>query len=587
MADKPLNTFLRFSEVMEKISCISGRLEIQSILSEYFKEVTGNNEGDLVYAVYLSTATFYPEYRNKQLNIGDKIIYDVLSECTGKKVATLKKEYAKEGDYGSIGMKYRAPQLFISQRRLNIKDVVDKLREIAEMSGVKSKSMKIRKMLEMVSICSPLETKYIFRIFEEKLKVKIAFSTVLISLAKMFPGDHVEEVKSAYHRRPDIQQLVDTILKEGIDDLTDSFGMIPGIPLKPMLAQPSKNLSSAYKKVENNTFTCEYKYDGERVQIHNHKGSLTIYSRNLEESTSKYIDIKVSSKDKRDFIIDGEVVAYDATSKKILSFQTLSTRKRKDADENSISVKVCVYVFDILFFDGVNLIDRTLKERREVLYKEFEEVEDKFYFSEHIDCKNVEEIDDFFRKACESNYEGIMIKQLEEGSTYLPSQRSNSWIKLKKDYIDNGGDSFDLVVIGAYYGKGKRTGVYGGFLLASYNDAEGVFETVCKIGTGFPDDVLSKFYEELNNYVVEFPKDIRYKDQTRPDVWIKPKLVWEVKAAGVSSSPVYCSGMDRESKGLSLRFPRFIKERDDKGPEDCTTSDQIYFMYKEINEIEN
>ncbi|KAF9762826.1 DNA ligase 1 [Nosema granulosis] len=578
MDKKPEALFVHFAERMERISFLKGRLEIQSTLTEYFKEV----EDDLVYAVYLATTTFFPEYKNKQLNIGDKIIYDVLSESTGLKVTTLRKEYAKEGDFGTIGMLHRAPQLFISPRRLSLKDVVCKLREVADISGTKSKTLKMRKMLEMVAICSPLEIKYIFRIFEEKLKVKIAFSTVLTSLAKMYPGEHVENVKGAYYRRPDIELLIRTISEKGIENLSESFGMVPGIPLKPMLAQPTKDVSTAYKKVENKLFTCEYKYDGERVQIHSHNGMISIYSRNLEESTVKFGDVKVVSKNQKDFIIDGEVVAYDVENKKILSFQTLSTRKRKDTNE---VVKVCIFVFDILFFDGVNLIEKSLRERREILYNEFEEIESKFYFSEHLDCKSVEEIDGFFQKSCEQNYEGIMIKLLEEGSTYLPSQRSNSWIKLKKDYIDNGGDSFDLVVVGAYYGKGKRTGVYGGFLLASFNDSEGVFETVCKIGTGFSEENLSKLYEELNNYVTEVPKDIRYKDQTKPDVWISPKLVWEVKAAGVSLSPVYCSGIDNESRGLSLRFPRFIRSRDDKGPEDGTTSDQIYSMYREINDL--
>ncbi|KAK6089427.1 hypothetical protein P3W45_001564 [Vairimorpha bombi] len=551
----PSNSFLLFSKTMEKISVISGRLEIQDKLTEYFRSVISDNKQDLINVIYLCTCTVYPEYKNQRLNLGDKIIYDVLTECTSKKLANLKKEYRKEGDFGTIAMKYRASQLFISKRTLSVKDVVNGLRNISEISGTNSKTLKIRKMLEMVAICSPIETKYLFRLFEERLNVKVAFKTVLIALSKVYDDSCENKIKEAYHRRPDLEQLVSIILEKGVKDLDTDFIIEPGIPLKPMLAQPSKNISTAFKRVENKKFTCENKYDGERIQIHRFNDKTVIYSRNLENTSSKYGDIAIKSNNDKDFVIDGEVVAYDVVNKKILPFQ-------------------------------VFLIDRSLEERRKVLYEEFEKIDNKFYFSEHIDCENIEEIEDFFIKSKVENYEGIMIKVLGDGSKYMPSQRSNSWIKLKKDYIDSGSDSFDLVVIGAYFGKGKRTGWYGGFLLASYNDNDEVYETVCKIGTGFDENTLSRLYEELNNFVVEFPKNVRFKDQTKPDVWISPKYVWEVKAAAVSVSPIYCCGMQHESKGFSLRFPRFLRERDDKTNTDATTSSQIILNYNEANDIE-
>ena len=211
------------------------------------------------------------------------------------------------------------------------------------------------------------------------------------------------------------------------------------------------------------------------------------------------------------------------------------------------------------------MINKSLENRREVLYSEFEEIKGKFQFSEYINCSNIDEIEDFFTKSLTGNYEGIMIKTLDDSSKYLPSERSNSWIKLKKDYIDNVSDTFDLVVIGAYYGKGKRTGWYGGFLLASYDNENEVFETICKIGTGFDELTLSRLYEE----------------QTIPDIWIKPHIVWEIKAAAVSPSPIYSCGIQNDSKGYSLRFPRFLRERNDKKCTDATSSKQITLIYSE------
>ncbi|WUR05085.1 DNA ligase 1 (DNLI1) [Vairimorpha necatrix] len=583
MSDNPeVNSFLYFSKIMEKISQISGRLEITDILSSYYSSIISKKKDDLIYVLYLCTHTIYPEYQNQQLNLGEKIIFDVLKESTGKTTQHLKSEYCKTGDFGTIGMTYRIKRLFISKKTLGVKDVVEGLRNISEINGVKSRTSKMRKMLDLISLCSPIEVKFMFRLFEENLKIKFRPKTVLTALAKVFDDSYMDKIKEAYNRRPDLEQLTKVILEKGISSLDSDFDIVPGIPLKPMLAQPTKNISSAFKRVENHKFTCENKYDGERIQIHRHNKKMTLYSRNLENTSDKYSDVIIKSNTDKDFVIDGEVVAYDPNLKKILSFQKLSTRRRKDFSKGE-GVNICVFVFDILFFDGKELINKTLEERREVLYREFSEVEGQFYFSEHINCENIEEIDEFFKMSCSGNYEGIMIKILGEGSNYIPSLRCNSWIKLKKDYIDNASDSFDLVVIGAYYGKGKRTGWYGGFLLASYNEEDEIFETVCKIGTGFDDSTLNKLYEELNNFVVSTPSSVRYKDQTKPDVWISPKFVWEVKAAAVSVSPIYCCGL-YEDKGYSLRFPRFLKEREDKKATDATTSNQIIMNYKEYEQ---
>ncbi|EQB59894.1 dna ligase [Vairimorpha apis BRL 01] len=564
---------------MEKIDNLSGRLEIQDVLTDYYKKVIEVDKQNLIYVIYLSTATIYPEYKNQQLNLGDKIIFDCLVECTGRKMSIIKSEYKKEGDFGIIGMKFRTTQLFISKKTLSVKDVIDGLRYIASISGIKSKTLKIRKMLEMISICSPIETKFLFRLFEEKLKVKFAFKTVLIALGKVFGNNYDDIIKEAYHKRPDIEQLVDYLIKKGIENLQFEFEIVPGIPLKPMLAQPSKNIACAFKRVENKKFTCENKYDGERIQIHRVNNVMKMYSRNLENSTNKFIDIDIKSKLNKDFVLDGEVVAYDFKTYKILPFQTLSTRKRKET--STINVSVCVFIFDILFFNGISLINKSLENRREVLYSEFEEIKGKFQFSEYINCSNIDEIEDFFTKSLTGNYEGIMIKTLDDSSKYLPSERSNSWIKLKKDYIDNVSDTFDLVVIGAYYGKGKRTGWYGGFLLASYDNENDVFETICKIGTGFDELTLGRLYEELNILSTMHPKNIKYKEQTIPDIWIKPHIVWEIKAAAVSPSPIYSCGIQNDSKGYSLRFPRFLRERNDKKCTDATSSKQITLIYNE------
>lgn len=578
------NLFVDFCTELEKISLTTKRLEIQAILTAYLKEVHEKNPQSLVPVLYLSTASVYPDYFNRELGVGENTLVALVSESTGKSVKSIRMEYSREGDLGTIAMRCRVSQLFVSKMQLAVEDVFEGMRRIAGESGLKSHSAKKMVVLGLISKCSPLETKYLIRILEGGLKIGLALRTVLISLAQVFSADGVDEVKHAFNRQPDIGRLAECILEHGIEGLAASFRVKPGTPLRPMLANPSKNLTAAFKKLENKRFACEYKYDGERIQIHKTNNRIETFSRNSENTTEKYPDIRaVFETSDRDFIIDGEVVAYDRREKKILPFQTLTTRKRKRVDGSKIAVDVCVFVFDLIFFDGESYIDRLLEERKAVLCREFGEIEDRLRFSESVECSTPEEVEAFFGRSIEKNFEGIMLKTLGEDSRYLPSQRSNKWIKLKKDYVEDMSDSLDLVVMGAYYGKGKRTGFYGGFLLGVYNDDSERIEALCKIGTGFDDSSLSRLYEQLNSHLCSAPRNYVYKESVRPDVWIEARYVWEVRAAGLSLSPIYSAGGDREGRGISLRFPRFVRERPDKDVCSATSSCQIYQMYLDSN----
>lgn len=160
--------------------------------------------------------------------------------------------------------------------------------------------------------------------------------------------------------------------------------------------------------------------------------------------------------------------------------------------------------------------------------------------------------------------------------------------QIKKDYLAGIGDSLDLVVLGAYYGKGKRTSVYGAFLLACYNAKSEVYETVCNIGTGFSEQVLEELHKQLSEITIERPKPFYSHSsggQHQPDVWFEPRYVWEVKTADLTLSPRYKAGAKEGvdpsgEKGISLRFPRFIKIRDDKKPDEATSSRQVAEMYR-------
>lgn len=322
-------------------------------------------------------------------------------------------------------------------------------------------------------------------------------------------------------------------------------------------------------------------------------GKVFIYSRNSENLTPKYPDIvsrvpQFLKKDVKSVVLDCESVAYDQQNHKILPFQALSTRGRKDIKLEDIKVNVCLFCFDCLYLNGEPLLSKPLIERRKALYSSLDTESGILEFAEQQTSVDVEELQNFLDSAVSKNTEGLVVKTLD--CTYEPSKRSVNWLKLKKDYIDSLGDSFDLVVIGGWHGKGKRTGVFGSFLLAVYDPIENEYQTISKIGTGFSDEDLIQYYQELEQLQIKKPQDnYKFSESLIPDKWFEAQVVWEVKAADISISPIHKAafGMIDREKGISIRFPRLIRVRDDKGPRDATSAEQVAEMYKNQTTILN
>jgi len=359
--------------------------------------------------------------------------------------------------------------------------------------------------------------------------------------------------------------------------------------VRPMLAKATNGVTEVLDKFQDQQFTCEYKYDGERAQVHVlDDGSVRIYSRNSENNTGKYPDIVSRMKTAlkpgvKSIVIDAEAVAWDVEKKKILPFQVLSTRKRKDVDVGKIDVQVCLFVFDCLFLNGRSLLREPMEERRVALYDSLECCDGQVQFATAKTSRDVEELQRFLDEAVDGCTEGLIVKTMRD--TYEPSKRSSHWLKLKKDYLEGVGDTIDVVPIGAWHGKGKRTGVFGAYLLAIYDPDSESYQTISKIGTGFSEERLAELSETLAPHIIPEPR--RYFSWTdnpslKPDVWFDAAVVWEVKAADLSISPVHkaASGLVDPSKGISIRFPRLVRVRDDKSPEDATNAEQIADMFR-------
>lgn len=580
--------------------------------------------------------------------MGESLIIKALAQSFGREVPKIKKDLEQMGDLGQVAIASRAKQpTMFKASALTVPGVFSTLKEIATISGNKSQERKLGLIKKLLAACKGDETKWIVRSIEGKLRIGLAERTVLVALAhssvlgsagKKQSAEELStdletataHVKAAFSEMPNYDILVPALIKDGPEGLRKTCRLTPGIPLKPMLAKPTKAITEVLDRFEGKGFTCEYKYDGERAQVHFYvpgeaeaiegeqaapttdvvapeagsssssskpKAKLGVFSRNSEDMSVKYPDLLESiprfvNPSTKSFVLDAEVTAWKKPVKGddgqitdaggLQPFQQLSTRKRKDVEASKVTVRVKLFAFDLLYLNGQSLLHEDLASRREKLRSAFKPVEDEFDFATSQDCNTVEEIQTFLDASVSDRCEGLMVKMLEGSDAYYePSRRSMNWLKLKKDYLSGTGDSLDLVVLGGYYGKGKRTNVYGAFLLACWDADSESYQSVCKIGTGFSEANLEAFTTQLKPHELKVKKPYYDMGGATPDVFFEPKVVWEVLTADLSLSPVYTAAKGAvESRGISLRFPRFIRIRDDKEPEDSTSPEQIADMYR-------
>ncbi|KAJ1295063.1 hypothetical protein BS78_01G195200 [Paspalum vaginatum] len=597
--------FLFLARALDLISNESGRIVITEILSNVFRTVMATTPDDLLATVYLSANRIAPPHEGIELGIGDASVIRALAEAYGRKEEHVKKDLKELGDLGLVAKASRSSQkMMFKPKPLTISRVLSTFRTIAKEAGKDSQDKKRNHMKGLLVAATDCEPQYITRLLQSKMRIGLAEKTVQMALGQaavysdkktsppkvQSPFEEAAKIiKQVYSVLPIYDKIVPVLLEEGVWKLPEMCKFSIGVPVGPMLAKATKSVSEIIDKFQGLEYTCEYKYDGERAQIHcMEDGSVEIYSRNAERNTGKYPDVvdavsRFRKPTVKSFVLDCEIVAYDREKQKILPFQILSTRARKGVTINDIKVSVCTFGFDILYINGKPLLQEQLKVRREHLYNSFEEVPGVFQLATAITSNDLEEIQKFLDTAVNSSCEGLIIKTLDKDATYEPAKRSNNWLKLKKDYMDSIGDSLDLVPIAAFYGRGKRTGVFGSFLLACYDEQNEEYQTICNIGTGFSEQQLEERSASLRSKVIEKPKAYyRFADTMDPDVWFEPSEVWEVKAADLSISPVHraANGIVDPNKGISLRFPRLLRLRDDKSPEQATTSDQVADMYR-------
>ncbi|TRZ80372.1 MAG: ATP-dependent DNA ligase [Nitrosopumilales archaeon] len=575
---------MKFSLVADTLSYMESttkRLELTQHLVDLFK-ITPSDIIPKV--VYLLQGKLRPDHEGVEIGIAEKIAIKALSKSSGISVKKIEHEYKETGDFGQVASKIleqKTQTTFLNQD-ITVERVYDTLYKIAELKGARSQDMKMKYISSLLNDATPTEGGFIAKIITSNLRLGIADYTILDALSVAYTGSKENRpiLEHAYNVCSDLGKVSYAVSKDGINSLKD-FQVKIFSPIRPMLAERVKSPQEAQEKM-GLEFASEYKLDGERVQIHRQGEKIILYSRSLENITNYYPDIVENigkSLKANEVILEAEIVAINDDTGEFLPFQELMHRRRKYKIAKAVQeYPITVNFFDVLLEDGKSCLDISYKERRKTLERVI--VEDSFAKVMPMTLvKTDNEVEDSLENAINAGCEGIMLKQLD--SPYRAGARASNWLKLKREYRNELGDSLDLVVVGAFYGRGRRTGRYGALLLSAYDDQIDTFPSICKVGTGFTDESLDQFYQILADKIT-VKKDPRIESGLEADVWFDPEVVIEIVASEITLSPIHKVAMDkiRKGSGLALRFPKFTgKIRFEKTSENATTIDEILTLY--------
>ena len=583
--------YSRIADAYQKIEATTKRLEMTDYLVELLKE-TPTNLIDRV--VYLTQGKLYPDFVGIEIGVAEKLAIRAVARAAGHREKDIEEDMQQTGDLGETAQKFmeKKTQVSFFPKPLTVERVYETLDKMANSTGSGSVDLKLSLLAGLLSDASPNEAKYIIRTVTGNLRLGIADMTVLDALAVAFGGgkETREQLERAYNISSDLGRVAKIVAEEGIERIK-KFEVIPGEPFRPMLAE---RLSSSEEILEKLGGKCnaEYKYDGERIQAHKKKDHVILFSRRLENITDQYPDgVEYVRKHVKaeEAIVEAEAVAVDPETSEMKPFQELMHRRRKYGVKEAMKdYPIMLFMFDVLYVDGKDLTLQPYPVRHKYLEKVIEQT-DNVKVAESIIAEDPEQLELFFEKTVESGSEGIMCKSVNEDSVYQAGARGWLWIKYKRDYKSEMTDTVDLVVVGAFHGRGKRAGTYGTYLLAAYNPDKDIFETVTKVGTGFTDADLKKLPKLLNKHKISH-KHPRVDSTLDVEFWFEPAVVIEIKGAELTLSPVHTCAMNviREKSGLAIRFPRFTgKYRVDKSPEDTTTIKEIVEMYRsQLKKIE-
>jgi len=584
---KNLMEFSIISELFEMMEKTTKRIELTNILVELLKKTP---KKIIPNVVYLLQGIIRPNFEGVELGIAEKLAIRAISKSAGLPIKKIEDDYRECGDLGLTAsniLKIKTQTTFTAEK-ITVERVYETLFKIAKLEGKGSQDLKMKYVSSLLNDATPLEAKFVVKILLGTLRLGIAENTVMDALAIAFTGkkENREQIENAYNVSSDLGKVSLIVATDGIDEIK-KFKISLFSPIRPMLADRVQSEKDVIKKMPEQ-FVAEYKLDGERVQIHMQSDKIVLFSRRLENITQYYPDIVErigKTLNVNEGVFEAEIVPINENTGEFLPFQELMHRRRKHKlDEAVLQYPITVNFFDVLYYDKKDCLNLEYTERRKIL----EQIVHEDNFSKLVPMlfvKNENEIEDFLENSINAGCEGLMLKA--PSAPYRAGMRGSNWLKLKREYRNELGDSLDLIVIGAYFGRGRRTGLYGTLLLATYNPEKDNLPSICKVGTGFTDESLDQLYQILSNKVT-LKKNPRIVSEMEADIWFEPELVLEIVASEITLSPIHKTGLDliRKSSGFALRFPKFTgKIRYEKAVEDASTGEEVFALYKRQSKI--
>ncbi len=559
--------FARLARTFEDLEGTSSRLTLIELLTQLFRSIERPEEIEQV--CYLVQGRVAPFYVALEMGMAEKSVMRSLALAYHTASEHVEALYAALGDLGLVAEQVNR-EAGIAPTVLSVDDVFVGLKAIAQTSGKGAVEHKGAKLSDLLTRVDNVSAKYVVRILLGNLRLGIGDATVLDALAKARWNDTKKRklLEGAYHKTSDLGLIARTIYEQPREEEAERAVAALDIQVgKPVHSQLAERLPSAEAIIAKmGTVVAQYKYDGLRAQIHKDGQQVTIFSRNLEDQSHMFPELiagTLAQARAERAILDAEALAYNATSEEFLPFQETTRRRRKHGIEAlAEQLPLKAFVFDILYKDGVSLLDTPLAERLKILAETIE-VDDTLMRTVSHTASDAHTLTLLFDDAISKGLEGLVVKKQE--SRYEAGARN---------------DTIDCVLLGYLYGRGKRAALGAGSLLVGlYDPEQDQFVTVTKIGTVLSDEQWRSIRERTKGLEVDH-KPARVSSLIEPSVWVEPRLVLEVLADEITRSPTHTAGKVGDEPGYALRFPRLVSFREaDKQPEDATTVQELIELY--------
>jgi len=569
--------YIQLVEVYQKLESTTKRLEKTFIISEFLKIIP---EEELSHTVLLLQGLVFPNWDDRKIGIAARLVIKSINKATGINSEKVEKDWTKIGDLGDVAenLVKEKKQITLFSKSLTVKKVFDNIRKLSALEGEGTVDKKVGLIAELLTSAKPIEAKYIIRTLLEELRVGTASGTLRDAIVWAY---FKEEAGVSYDEKEKQIEVDDREIYNKIAyDMSNDFSLVAksakkgnledielevGVPIKVMLGPKEPDAKTALERV-GTPAQAEFKYDGFRMNIHKNKDKIALFTRNLENVTKQFPDVVKFIKEHvkgESFILDSECVGYSPKTGKYLPFQNISQRIKRKYDIESMAKEfpVELNIFDCMYYNGENLLKEPFEKRRSLIEKIVKQETKKIVLSKSKIVKTPEEVSKFFKESLNAGNEGLMLKKLD--APYKPGARVGYMVKLKETE-----EPLDLVITEAEWGEGKRTKWFSSFTLAC-RDENGDFVEIGKVGTGIKEKTEGGVsFEELTELLK--PLVLSQKGKVAK---VKPRIVVEIAYEEIQKSPTY-------SSGYALRFPRVLRLREDRSPEDVADISYIeeYFL---------